>query len=112
MALHAARRAAALLRPAAAAAALLLRPTPAPAARFSSKADYKAFVACLRDISASAQADKNYSGDSVRDKADSARAATHDGEILRVIDNVIRSQHRGLVRAPHNRRAPRLREGR
>jgi hypothetical protein len=110
MALHAARRAAALLRPA---AAPLLRPTPAPAARFSSKAEYKAFVACLRDISASAQADKNYS---VRDKADSARAATHDGEILRVIDNVIRSQRRGLVRAPHNlppaARAPRLREGR
>ncbi|XP_051208275.1 uncharacterized protein At2g39795, mitochondrial [Lolium perenne] len=94
MALHATRRAAALLRPA---AAPLLRPTPASAARFSSKAEYKAFVACLRDISASAQADKNYSGDSVRDKVDSVRAATHDGEILRVIDNVIRSQHRGLV---------------
>lgn len=91
MALHATRRAAALLRPA---AAPLLRPTPASAARFSSKAEYKAFVACLRDISASAQADKNYF---VRDKADSVRAATHDGEILRVIDNVIRSQRRGLV---------------
>uniref|UniRef100_A0ACD5VAU5 Uncharacterized protein n=1 Tax=Avena sativa TaxID=4498 RepID=A0ACD5VAU5_AVESA len=105
MALLAARRAAALLRP-----------TPAAAARFSSRPDYRAFVACLRDISDSVKADKNYfapaagspshkadenyftpAAGSLRDTADSIRAATHDGEVLRVIDGVIRSQYRGLV---------------
>uniref|UniRef100_A0ACD5TQV6 Uncharacterized protein n=1 Tax=Avena sativa TaxID=4498 RepID=A0ACD5TQV6_AVESA len=121
MALLAARRAAALLRP-----------TPAAAARFSSRPDYRAFVACLRDISDSVKADKNYfapaagspshkadenyftpaagspspkadenyftpAAGSLRDTADSIRAATHDGVVLRVIDGVIRSQYRGLV---------------
>ncbi|CAM0878632.1 unnamed protein product [Alopecurus aequalis] len=105
------RAAAALLRPAAAAAlvrpaAPLLRPA---AARYYSTSDYGAFVGGLREISKAAQADENYftggardkadsiSAGSLRDKADSIRAATHDGEVLRVIDDALRAQHRGLI---------------
>jgi hypothetical protein len=108
MALLAARRAAALLRPVAAATPLL-RPTSATAARFSSKSEYQAFVACLRDISASVQADKNYFSapdGSLRDKLDSSRAATHDGEVLRVLDNIIRSQYHGPVSAQPSASSP------
>jgi hypothetical protein len=102
MAFVAACRAVALLRPASAAATPLLRPTWTTAERFCSRSEYQAFVACLRDISASVQADKNYfsvTDGSLRDKLDSRRAATHDSEVLRVLDNVIWSQYHGPVRA-------------
>lgn len=99
MALLAARRAAALVRPTSAAA--LLRPT-AAGARFSSAPDYSAFVRGLRDISDSLRAEKEHSSRpsaaELRAKSDSLRAATHDCEIVGVLNSVIQSHHRDLVK--------------
>ncbi|XP_020197044.1 uncharacterized protein At2g39795, mitochondrial [Aegilops tauschii subsp. strangulata] len=99
MALLAARRAAVLARPTAAAA--LLRHAPA-GARFSSLADCRALVRGLRDISEYLRAEKEHSSApsaaALRAKSDSLRAATHDGEIVGVLNSVIQSHHRDLIR--------------
>uniref|UniRef100_M8BQA8 Uncharacterized protein n=1 Tax=Aegilops tauschii TaxID=37682 RepID=M8BQA8_AEGTA len=98
MALLAARRAAVLARPTAAAA--LLRHAPA-GARFSSLADCRALVRGLRDISEYLRAEKEHSSApsaaALRAKSDSLRAATHDGEIVGVLNSVIQSHHRDLI---------------
>ncbi|XP_044973785.1 uncharacterized protein At2g39795, mitochondrial-like [Hordeum vulgare subsp. vulgare] len=100
MALLAARRAAAaLVRPSAAAA--ILRHTPA-GARFSSAPDYRPFVRGLREGSEFLRAEKEQSSRpsaaELRAKADSLRAATHDGEIVGVLNSVIQSHRRDLVK--------------